>query len=124
MDGSIAYINEFVGLRSKLYSYVLEVQAHINSQIDKHVSLVEEHHKCKGVKHCVIENKLTTQLYKSVLFSRQKFKVKQNTFRSYKHQLYTETIQKNGLSHDDDKCFIHDNNVTTYTIGHYKINQK
>ncbi len=113
IDGSVAYIKEFVGLRSKLYSYTLD----INNQI-------EEHHKCKGVKHCVIDKDLTTKLYKSVLFSRQHHKIKQNTFRSYEHQLYTETVEKIGLSHNDDKCYIHDNNVTTYTLGHYKINQK
>ena len=81
IDGSIAYIKEFVGLRSKLYSYSLED----NNETD-------EHHKCKGVKTSVINKDLTTQLYKTALFEKQIIKVKQNGIRSYKHQLYTETI--------------------------------
>jgi hypothetical protein len=110
IDGSIAYIKEFVGLRSKLYSYSIEE----NNE-------TEEHNKCKGVKSSVIHKDLTTQLYKTALFEKQIIKVKQNGFRSYKHQLYTETIEKVALSGNDDKCYIHDNNITTYTLGHCKI---
>lgn len=110
VDGVMAHITEFVGLRSKLYSYTTE---------ENHVT--EEHHKCKGVKHSVVHNELKTQLYKSTLFSRQCFKVKQNGFRSHKHQIYTEEIEKVALSAMDDKVYIEDNNIHTKTLGHYKI---
>ena len=81
----------------------------------------DEHHKCKGVKTSVINKDLTTQLYKTALFEKQIIKVKQNGFRSYKHQLYTETIEKIALSGNDDKCYINENNITTYNLCHHKI---
>ena len=110
IDGNISYIKEFVGLRSKLYSYSLEV----NNE-------TEEHHKCKGVKQSVVKKDLTTQLYKIALFDRQIIKVKQNGFRTHKHQIFTETMDKIALSGNDDKCYIHNNNIITYTLGHHKV---
>jgi hypothetical protein len=47
IDGSISYINEFVGLRSKLYSYTTEDN-----------NIIEENHKCKGFKKCVMKQSL------------------------------------------------------------------
>ncbi len=116
IDGNIAYIKEFVGLRSKLYSYVLET-------IEDEKIIIDEHHRCKGVKKYVVENEMETALYKNCLFERQEHKIKQNGIRSYQHQLFTETIEKVGLSCKDDKVFIQNNNVMTYTLGHYKIKE-
>lgn len=113
IDGEVSYITEFVGLRSKLYSYKTESK-----------SEMEEHHRCKGVKKCVIQKEMKTDLYKQVLFSRQNFKVKQNGFRSRGHQIYTEIVEKVGLSCNDDKSYILDNNIQTLTLGHYKIINK
>ena len=42
---------------------------------------------------------------------------KQNTIRSYKHKIYTETIEKIALSSNDDKVYICDNNIDTLTFG-------
>ena len=50
--------------------------------------------------------------------------IKQNTFRSYKHQVYTETINKVALSSTDDKCFIDDNNINTKTFSYPSDNLK
>jgi hypothetical protein len=110
IDDSVSYIKEFVGLRSKLYSYSIELDNKIN-----------EEHKCKGIKKSVISKDLSTALYKEILFNRQNYKVNQNGFRSHKHQIFTEQISKIALSANDDKCFITNNNVITYTHGHYKI---
>jgi hypothetical protein len=74
------YITEFVGLRSKLYSY--------KTEDDK------EHNKCKGVKRSVVKHDIKFEIYKHTLFDREKFPVDQNVFRSYKHQLYTEKLQR------------------------------
>ena len=99
-------IVEFVGLRSKLYSYCTET---------------EESKKCKGVKKSVIKKDIRFEQYKQCLFSRQSKGIQQTGFRSYQHQIYTELISKVALSCRDDKCYIDDNNVTTKSIGHYKI---
>ena len=104
---STEQITEFVGLRSKLYAYKTDDN--------------EDHKKCKGVKRNVIANNIKFENYKNTLYTRQAFNIKQNTFRSYKHVIYTETIEKVGLSAEDDKCYIQNDNINTYTLGHYKI---
>jgi hypothetical protein len=105
---SIKQITEFVGLRSKCYSYLVD-------------NCNKNHHRCKGVKRGVVENEIIFQNYKDVLFDRIKISKSQNGFRSYKHQIYTETINKIALSYNDDKSYICDNNIDCITFGHYKI---
>jgi hypothetical protein len=104
---SIKQITEFVGLRAKLYSYS------VHNDSNKHL-------RCKGVKTSVANKELNIDRYKSTLFNREKFSVVQNGIRSYKHELFTESVQKVALSGNDDKVFICDNNINTYNFGHYK----
>ena len=65
-------IEEFVGLRAKLYSYKMAD---------------EEHKKCKGIKKRVFEQQITHDDYKNCLFSRQKQFRKMNVFRSHLHDV-------------------------------------
>ena len=102
-------ITEFVGLRSKLYSYLTDE----NEKND--------HKKCKGCKKSVVDKTLNFDNYKKTLFERVPENIKQNVFRSYKHQIYTEEIEKIALSCFDDKCYISHNNINTYTFGHKDI---
>ena len=37
------------------------------------------------------------------------------------NELYSETQYKKALSCNDDKVYICDNNINTYSFGHYKI---
>ena len=101
-------ILEFVGLRSKMYAY--ETDANKTGK------------RCKGTKKCVVDKELNFEDYKNVLFNHQIIKRDQNGFRTHKHQIYTETMNKIALSYDDCKVFICDDNINTYTHGHYKIN--
>ena len=101
---SVTQITEFVGLRSKLYAYLTDDE--------------ESHKKCKGVKGCVVKNDIKFENYKHTLFTRQSMNISQNTFRSHKHQIYTETVNKCALSATDDKCYIDDNNITCKTFGY------
>jgi hypothetical protein len=98
-------ISEFIGERPKLYSYKVDGED-------------ESHNKCKGVKTSV-SNKLTIDDYKESLFNRKSKDIKQNNIRSYGHQLFTETISKIALSHNDDKIYICDDNIHTRNFGHY-----
>jgi hypothetical protein len=102
-------IIEFVGLRSKLYSYLTDE--------DKKF----DHKKCKGCKKGVVDKVLSFQNYKNTLFERTPENIKQNVFRSYKHKIYTEEVTKVALSCFDDKCYIQDDNINTYTFGHKNI---
>ena len=101
-------IEEFVGLRAKLYSYVMT---------DK------EHKKCKGIKKNVVEKTITHSDYKKCLFSKIEQQRKTPVIRSYKHVVYTEEINKTALSADDDKRVIMEDGVSTLAHGHYKLAQ-
>ena len=108
VDSKTTQILEFVGLRSKMYAY--ETDANKTGK------------RCKGTKKCVVDKELNFEDYKNVLFNHQIIKRDQNGFRTHKHQIYTEKINKIALSYDDCKVYICDNNIDTYTHGHYKIN--
>jgi hypothetical protein len=69
----------------------------------------------------VIKNKLKFLYYKECLFKHQNHHEKQNGFRTKGHKMFTNTVNKVALSFADDKSYIDDNNITTKTIGHYKI---
>ena len=107
---SVKQITEFIGLRSKLYSYAVDKDSH-------------SHNRCKGVKRNVVENELTIKDYKHTLETRESKKVTQNNIRSYGHQLFTEKQEKIALSAKDDKVYICDDNIHTYSFGHYKISK-
>ena len=100
-------IKEFVGLRSKLYSFIMEEG--------------KENKKCKGVKRQVVENSITHEDYKTCLTSGKEKLVKQNIIRSYEHEVYTEEVNKVALSADDDKRYILKDGMHTLAWGHYKI---
>ena len=97
-------ISEFVGLRAKLYSYKTD-----GGEVDK---------KCKGVKRGVVKKSITFDDYKDCLFSRQSQMREMNVIRSHKHQIYTETVNKVALSHQDDKRIIREDCIHTYAHGY------
>ena len=101
-------IEEFVGLRAKLYSYKLAD---------------DEHKKCKGVKKKVVEQTITHEDYKNCLFSRQEQYREMNVFRSHLHDIYTEEINIVALSADDDKRVIMADGIHTLAYGHYILKQ-
>ena len=100
-------IDEFVGLRAKSYSYKM--------------SEGEESKKCKGVKKSVIKKSILHEDYKKCLFTGKEQLRRMNVVRSYKHEIYTEEINKVALSSSDDKRHILDDGVHTLALGHYKI---
>ena len=100
-------IKEFVGLRAKLYSFVMD-----NG---------EETKKCKGVKKQVVESSISHEDYKTCLTTGKEQLRKQNILRSYNHEVYTEEVNKIALSAQDDKRYILSDGVHTLAWGHYKI---
>ena len=93
----IEQILEFLGLRSKMYSYTVDGET-------------KSKNICKGI------NK-----YINTLYTHEPKFIYQNGIRSYEHELYSETQYKKCLSCYDDKVYICDNNINTYSFGHYKI---
>ena len=100
-------IKEFVGLRAKLYSFIMEDG--------------KENKRCKGVKKQVVESSITHEDYKTCLRTGKEQLRKQNILRSYEHEVYTEEVNKIALSAADDKRYILDDGIHTLAWGHYKI---
>ena len=100
-------IDEFVGLRAKLYSYKMFEG--------------EESKKCKGVKKSVVKKNIAHEDYKKCLFTGKEQLRKMNVITSCKHEVYTEEINKIALSPDDDKRYILEDGAHTLELGHYKI---
>ena len=100
-------ITEFVGLRSKMYSYVKD-----NEQTAR---------TAKGIKKQVIIKDIKHEDYKNVLFNNEQIHHKMKTIRSEKHLLGSYELNKISLSCFDDKRFIHENGITSYAYGHYQI---
>ena len=100
---------EFVGLRSKMYCLLLENN---NENIKK----------AKGVKKNVIKKEIKIQDYRNALKNINCNK-KMNLIRSYKHNVYCETLNKLALSGQDDKRIIDENGINTYAYGYYKLSE-
>ena len=102
LDGDI--ITEFVALRPKAYSYIT------NNFI--------EMKKAKGTKKCVVNKMLRFEDYKKCLFGNGKVLKSQQRFKSENHEVYTENINKNALSCDDDKRIVTSDRITSYPYGY------
>ena len=102
-------ITEFVGLRSKMYSYIND-----NEQTAR---------TAKGIKKQVIKKTLTHDNYKEVLFNNKQMQHTMKTIRSKNHQLGSFELNKISLSCFDDKRFIHENGITSYTAFSFQFNE-
>ena len=100
-------IDEFVGLRAKLYSYKMFE--------------AEESKKYKGVKKSVVKKSIAHEDYKKCLFTGKEQLRKMNVIRSHMHEVYTEEVNKIALCPDDDKRHILENGVHTLALGHYIV---
>ena len=97
-------IVEFVGLRSKMYSYMKD-----NEQGSR---------TAKGIKKNVIKQQLGHDKYKDVLFNKKKMHHEMRLIKSEKHQIGSYVVDKISLSCFDDKRYIHENGVTSYAYGY------
>jgi len=97
-------IAEFVGLRSKLYSF---------KTIDE-----EEKKICKGIKKSVFRNKLRFEDFKNCLFDMREVMRECNTLRSYHHEMYSISVNKVALSAFDEKRYLVDK-VNTLPYGYH-----
>lgn len=100
-------ITEFIGLRSKMYSYIKE-----NGENGK---------TAKGIKKIVIQNTIKHEDYKNTLLNSKQMFHKMKTIRSDRHQLGSYELNKVSLSCFDDKRYLKKNGIRSYAYGHYKI---
>ena len=100
-------IEEFVGLRSKLYSYKMFEG--------------KEEKKCKGIKKVVVKKQISFEDYKECLLSKQPQMRKMNVIRSHQHEIFSETVNKIALVADDDKRIILDDGISTLVLGNKNL---
>ena len=100
-------ITEFVGLKSKMYSYIKDNE--------------KGGRTAKGIKKNIIKNNIRHEDYKITLINNEQMHHKIKTMRSQRHQPGSYEINKVSLSCFDDKCYSHDNGTSSYAYGHYKI---
>ena len=74
-----------------------------------------------SIKKNVIKNYIKVEDNKNLLLNNKQLHHKMKTIRSEKHQLGSYEINKISLSCFDDKRYIHDNGITSYAYGLYKI---
>ena len=99
-------ITEFVGLKSKMYSYKTENK---------------ENKTAKGVKKNVIKSELSLSDYHDTLFNCTTMRHNMRTIRSEYHQISSYQINKVSLSPFDDKRYILDDGISSYAYGQHKI---
>ena len=78
-----------------------------------------EEKKYKGVKKAVVKKNIYFNDYKESLTIHQPQMRQMNVIRSHKHDVYTETINKVALSHEDNKRIILEDGINTLAHGHY-----
>ena len=100
-------ICEFIGLRSKMYSYMKDNQKGGKT--------------AKGIKKNIIKKYITHENYKNTLFNAEQMSHKMKTVRSENHELGSYEINKVSLSCFDDKRYLNNDGVTSYAYGHYFI---
>ncbi len=102
-------ILEFVGLRPKMYSYLIHSEKG-----------VEEKHRAKGIQSAVAKNFRHENYLKELKTPLENF-VKNRRIGSKLHNLYSIETKKRGLCAFDDKRILLDEEITTLAYGHYKV---
>ena len=102
-------ICEFVGLRSKMYSYTKD-----NQKGEK---------TAKGIKMNVIKKDIQHENCKETLFNNKQMYQKMKTIRSQNHEIGSYEINKVSLSCFDDKRYVLEDGITSYAYGHKHIKQ-
>ena len=94
---------EFFALRPKTYSYLTD-----DCKEDK---------KAKGTKTCVIKRRLKFNDYKDCLLNNEIILKSQQRFKSERHHVYTDQVNKIALSSNDDKRLQTFDRITSYPYG-------
>ena len=100
-------MTEFAALRPKTYSYLMDY-----GRNDK---------KAKGTKKCVIKRRLKFNDYKDCLLNNEIVLKSQQRFKSERHDVYTEEVNKIALSSNDDKRLQTFDRITSYPLRNIKF---
>ncbi|XP_042895725.2 uncharacterized protein [Parasteatoda tepidariorum] len=104
-ENSGKIMTEFIGLRAKMYALK------VSEKVIK---------KSKGVKKCVVKNRISFEDYKECLFNKSDHFRTMNLIRSTKHNIFSVQVNKKSLSASDDKRYILEDGIHTRALGHYE----
>ena len=104
LGGGGGIIKEFVTLRPKTYSCLTDDY--------------KEDKKAKGTKKSIIKRIIKFNDYKNCLLKDEVILKSQQRFKSKKHDVYTENINKIALSNNDDKRIVSSDKITSYPYGY------
>ena len=100
-------IEEFVGLRPKMYSVKY-----------KENGMITEKKTAKSIVKHVTKREITHEDYKDCLFNGTRTMANMSRIQSFGHEMYCVNINKIGLSPFDDKRYILDDGIITLAYGH------
>jgi hypothetical protein len=113
-------IREFVGLRSKCYSILLDDKLEVKKN-----KFVTEKQTLKGIKKTCVEKYIHHVNYKQCLTSNiltdQRQLATFNTLRTQDHKIGVYTLTKTSLSCFVDKRYLLDDGIKSLSYGHWKI---
>ena len=116
---TLSTITEFVGLRSKSYSYQSEVLESISGD---GIHAINSAKKAKGVvKHCV-KKQIRFDDYKDCVLVHKIARATYHQIRSFNHKIVSIKSTKMALCPYDEKRWVCDDGISTYAHGHYLIN--
>lgn len=110
-EGRGFIIREFVGHRSKMYSYDIEQEMRKTPQGEQ---------KRKGIPKCC---KMTHQQYLDSLNEKRKSFATFQSIRSKNHEIFVLDSKKTALNPFDDKTYILDDGITPLCWGHKDIEE-
>ena len=96
-------MTDFVTLRPKTYSYLTD-----DCKEDK---------KAKGTKKCAIKRRLKFSDYRDCLLKNEIILKSQQRFKSERHDVYTEEVNKIALRSNGDKRLQTFDRITSYPYG-------
>ena len=105
-------MTEFVELRPK--TYACQIDDYNDDDDDDDDNKLKE---AKGTKKCVIKRELKFNNYKDCLLNNKVVLKSQQRFKSAKHDIYTENVNKITLSPNDNKRLSTFDKITTYPYG-------
>ena len=106
-------IQEFVGLRSKMYS--IQVGSSTTGSEQQ-----QQKKTAKGVKRETIRKCLTHEMFRQCLLSGKSVMKRMRNIRSFNHKIYSTVQTKVALSSFDDKRYILRDGIHTRAYGHYR----
>ena len=103
-------MNEFVGLKSKLYSILYDE--------------ISNKKTAKGLQKTILNKHINHQLYRDVILDNKLFSSSMNRIQSKEHRLQTIELTKLIFQPFDDKRYILEDGINTVPFGHYSILDK